>query len=76
MARLCSRPGCANAASATMTYGYASRTVWLDDLAAEAEPNGYDLCPAHADRTGVMVGWNLSDRRVTAVRPLFTRVAV
>jgi hypothetical protein len=76
MARLCSRPGCATAASATMTYGYASRTVWLDDLAAEADPNAYDLCPSHADRLGVMVGWEKSDRRVTAVRPLFTRVAV
>ena len=76
MARLCSRPGCANAASATMTYGYASRTVWVDDLAAEADPNGYDLCPAHADRLSVRVGWEKSARRVTAVRPLFTRVAV
>lgn len=59
-----------------MTYGYGSKTVWLDDLATEVEPNGYDLCPAHADRLGVMQGWDLTDRRVTAVRPLFSRVAV
>src|SRR5439155_430062 len=37
MSRLCSRPGCSSAASATMSYEYASRTVWLDDLRAELD---------------------------------------
>lgn len=59
-----------------MSYDYSSRTVWVDDLAAEADPNGYDLCPVHADRQGVPQGWNRTDRRVTVVRPFFSRIAV
>lgn len=59
-----------------MTYDYASRTAWLDDLAPESDPNQYDLCPAHADRLAVPMGWSRTDRRATAVRPLFARVAV
>jgi len=59
-----------------MSYDYASRTVWLDDLASETDPNSYDLCPAHADRQGVPLGWNRTDRRVTVVRPMFNRIAV
>ena len=35
-----------------MSYDYASRTVWLDDLHPEVDPNDYDLCPSHADRLG------------------------
>lgn len=76
MARQCSRPGCASAASATMTYDYSSSTAWLDDLAHEADPNQYDLCPAHAERLSVPQGWERIDRRATAVRPLFARIAV
>jgi hypothetical protein len=76
MARHCSRPGCASGPSATMTYDYASRTAWLDDLAPDADPNQYDLCPAHAERLSVPVGWARTDRRASAVRPLFERVAV
>src|SRR5688500_5501156 len=57
MSRLCSRPGCATAASATMAYDYVGRTVWLDDLEPEADPNHYDLCPSHADRLRVPQGW-------------------
>ena len=59
-----------------MTYDYASRTAWLDDLAAEPDPNQYDLCPAHAERLSVPQGWARTDRRASAVRPLFARVAV
>ena len=76
MARLCSRPGCSAAASATMSYDYASRTVWLDDLHDDVDPNNYDLCPTHADRLGMPQGWSCTDRRVTAVTPLFGRIAV
>lgn len=76
MSRLCSRPGCAAAASATMAYDYAGRTVWLDDLDPDLDPNHYDLCPSHADRLRVPQGWNRTDRRVSTVRPLFSRVAV
>lgn len=76
MARLCSRPGCAAASSATMTYDYRARAAWLDDLTPTAEPHGYDLCPTHAERLGVPVGWVCTDR-VTMVRSLvFDRIAV
>lgn len=76
VSRLCARPGCSSPASATMSYGYASRTVWVDDLAPEADPNAYDLCPVHADRQSVPQGWNRTDRRVTVVRPFVSRIAV
>lgn len=76
MARQCSRPGCAGGASATMTYDYAASTAWLDDLAFEHDPNQYDLCPTHAEGLSVPQGWDRIDRRATAVRPLFHRVAV
>lgn len=58
-----------------MSYDYASRTVWLDDLVDELDPNQYDLCPTHADGLGVPQGWDRTDRRVTTVRPLFFREA-
>ena len=84
--RLCSRPGCAADASATMTYDYAARAAWLDELAPEADPNQYDLCPAHADRLAVPQAWARTDRWAAAtveVRPapaplpvLFERIAV
>lgn len=60
-----------------MTYEYRARTAWLDDLADEAEPNGYDLCPTHAQRLCVPMGWTRTDRQVTMVRSLvFDRIAV
>lgn len=76
MARQCSRPGCAAAASATMTYDYSSRWVWLDDLDPATDPNHYDLCPAHAARLLVPQGWGCTDRCATAVPSLFARIAV
>ena len=57
-----------------MSYDYSSRTVWVDDLASEADPNIYDLCPVHADRQGVPQGWSRTDRRVTIVRPFYSRI--
>ena len=59
-----------------MTYDYAARMAWLDDLAFDADPNQYDLCPTHAERLSVPQGWVRTDRRAAAVRPLFDRVAV
>ena len=59
-----------------MTYDYRSSSAWLDDLAYEHDPNQYDLCPAHAERLSVPQGWDRIDRRATAVRPLFARIAV
>jgi hypothetical protein len=63
MTRQCARPGCGDAAAATLSYHYASRTVWLDDEAPEAEPSTYDLCRRHAAGMTVPNGWRLDDRR-------------
>jgi hypothetical protein len=54
-----------------MAYDYGARIAWIDDLHDTAMPHAYDLCPAHADRMSVPVGWELRDRRVSAVRLLF-----
>lgn len=59
-----------------MSYDYENRTVWLDDLHPDLDPNNYDLCPVHADRQGVPQGWDRTDRRVTVVLPFFSRIAV
>ncbi len=54
-----------------MSYDYAERAIWLEDLRVAVEPGiGYPLCTPHADRLGPPVGWVLSDRRLE--RPLFT----
>ena len=52
-ARQCSRTSCADFAVATLTYQYQRSTVWIDDLTAEREPYGYDLCERHAARLSV-----------------------
>lgn len=67
--RLCARPACAGDASATMTYDYAARSAWLDELDADASPAGYDLCAEHADRLGVPSGWTRTDRRASVAPP-------
>jgi hypothetical protein len=47
-----------------MSYAYADRTVWLDDLHEYDSPANHDLCGAHADRTQPPRAWELRDRRV------------
>lgn len=74
--RLCSRPACAEPATATLSYDYAGRTVWLDDLEPERPPSTYDLCPRHADRLGVPMGWRREDRRVIRSLIIPDRLAV
>lgn len=61
--RTCARPGCPSPASATLTFAYDERRVALEDLAEDRRPDRYDLCAAHADRTGPPYGWTLEDRR-------------
>lgn len=63
MAGTCIRPGCGAPASASLTYDYAARTVWLDDLVTEPEPRIWAMCLAHADRLTVPEGWRRHDRR-------------
>lgn len=62
--RHCCRAGCVEAATATLTYHYARGHAWIDELAPERDPHGYDLCPRHAARVTAPHGWTLEDRRV------------
>jgi hypothetical protein len=74
--RHCARPGCGGSASATMTYEYASRTVWLDSPGAEPDPGAaWGLCATHADTLLVPVGWAKDDRR-TPIIQLRPQIAV
>ena len=63
MNRHCSRSGCAQTATSTLTYQYGRAMVWLDDLTPERDPHGYDLCERHSTRLSVPNGWRLEDRR-------------
>jgi hypothetical protein len=63
--RRCARPACGRPASTTLSYAYAQRTMWIDDLQFEDSPANHDLCGPHADRTRSPKGWELSDRRAT-----------
>ncbi|MGH9068589.1 MAG: DUF3499 family protein [Acidimicrobiales bacterium] len=63
MASTCVRPGCGAPASASLTYDYQARTVWLDDLDAGPAMRAWGVCPAHADGLRVPLGWVREDRR-------------
>ncbi|HRW37743.1 MAG: DUF3499 family protein [Acidimicrobiales bacterium] len=63
MRRACARPGCSEPATATLSYGYASATVWLEPLTPEGHPMTHDLCDRHAARTVAPRGWELVDER-------------
>jgi hypothetical protein len=65
--RQCSRPGCSELATATLTYVHGAATAWLDRLADDRDPHAYDLCERHAGRIGVPRGWQLVDRRHSAL---------
>jgi hypothetical protein len=68
--RQCSRTACSAAAAVTLTYEYGRSQVWIDDLTAERDPHGYDLCARHAERLSVPLGWRLADRRHALDRAL------
>ena len=74
VARHCSRTGCSEAATASLTYGYAHAMAWLDPLHTERDPHAYDLCERHAARLSPPQGWQLRDRRIT--EPERTLIAV
>lgn len=68
MTRTCARPGCSQAASATLTYDYDGQAAWLERLASEPHPMTHDLCDVHSDRMSVPRGWRLEDRRIVAAQ--------
>lgn len=74
--RRCSRNGCRWPASASLTYAYAKKVVWIEDLTPMPHPAAYDLCAAHAERLAVPIGWDKEDLRVVppAVTPIRPQV--
>jgi len=52
-----------------LSFDYASRQVWLDDLAVVDSPANHDLCRRHGDRTQPPKGWALRDHRAET-RPI------
>jgi Protein of unknown function (DUF3499) len=63
MSRQCSRSGCAQPATVTLSYQYTRAIVWLDDLLRDRDPHNYDLCLRHSAKLTVPNGWRLEDRR-------------
>lgn len=68
-ARLCTRAGCCEPAVATLSFQYATRSLWIDDL-GDPEPHRIDLCARHADRLCPPRGWTGQDRRGIARQPI------
>ncbi len=62
--RSCSRPGCDTPPAATLVFSYEEQVARLVDLTDEREPQAYDLCGRHADRTSPPRGWDMADARV------------
>lgn len=60
---------CGTPAATFMSYDYAERAVWLEDLSTATAESGHPLCVDHADRLTPPMGWTLTDRR--SVTPLF-----
>lgn len=52
-----------------MTYAFASSTAVLGPLSREVEPNSYDLCARHAERTSAPVGWDVIRLPLTEDEP-------
>ncbi|MGB0677371.1 MAG: DUF3499 family protein [Ilumatobacteraceae bacterium] len=71
--RLCTKTGCSEHATATLSYEYQNSQVWIDGLSPEREPHSYDLCRDHARRLTAPQGWEVVDRRI---QQLGWRVAV
>jgi hypothetical protein len=61
--RQCSKIGCSEPATVTLSYHYAHAQVWLDPLHDQRDPHAYDLCERHAGRLTAPRGWHVRDRR-------------
>jgi Protein of unknown function (DUF3499) len=57
--RRCSRAGCPNPATSTLTYAYRDSTAVLGPLANQVEPHCYDLCRSHAQTLSAPRGWEV-----------------
>lgn len=66
----CQRPGCANAAAATVTFDAVSCQAWIDPLVADH--GGQVLCARHVERFSPPRGWVVLDRRDPEVSVMTT----
>jgi hypothetical protein len=66
MSRICARPSCSEHATATLSYSYADRTVWIEPVSPENDPMTHDLCADHAERLVLPLGWTRRDIRAVA----------
>ena len=66
---------CGVPAAAVLSFDYADRQIWLQDLEGAVDPGDIILCPVHADRRTPPVGWTLTDQR-RPERHLFAAVSV
>ena len=57
--RICTKVGCQETATATLTYVYADQEAVVGPLALHPEPHSYDLCPTHAERMTAPQGWRV-----------------
>lgn len=57
--RRCTRSGCSEIATQTLTYIYADSTAVLGPLATSAEPHAFDLCLRHSESFTVPKGWKV-----------------
>jgi Protein of unknown function (DUF3499) len=58
---------CGHEPVVTVSLRYAERTVVVEGLRHELDPNHLDLCREHADRLTAPVGWEIQDRRTAPV---------
>ena len=65
--RVCAKMRCSQEPVATVSLAYTERTVVVDDLLGECDPNLLDLCPEHLGRMTPPVGWVIRDHRTTSV---------
>ena len=65
--RVCAKMRCSQEPVATVSLVYTERTVVVDDLFDERDPNLLDLCQEHIGRMTPPVGWVVQDRRTTPV---------
>jgi hypothetical protein len=65
--RVCAKLRCTYEPVATVSLSYTERTVVVQDLFDERDPNLLDLSPEHVRRMTPPVGWIVQDRRTTTV---------
>lgn len=63
MVVLCDRVGCDAEARALLVFDPRECSAWLVDLEPGGRTVGIELCPGHADRITVPVGWGFADDR-------------